>query len=238
MKAAVFEGTDQSIFRDRQEFTGSLLQQMNEVYEYIDRRNQVRSTFDKLRRIDTRDYPEVAIREALLNSLVHRDYSFSASTLISVYDDRIEFTSIGGLPAGVSLNDIMIGLSVCRNPKLANVFYRLELIEAYGTGMKKIMGAYENSNKKPVIEATDNAFKIVLPNLNEGNSSSTVAGADNEVEQPVLDFIRENGSITRKEVETTMDMNQTAAGRLLSKMIQKNLIVQTGQGKNTKYKLP
>lgn len=53
--------------------------------------------------------------------------------------------------------------------------------------------------------------------MNEGNSSSTVAGADNEVEQPVLDFIRENGSITRKEVETTMDMNQTAAGRLLSK---------------------
>lgn len=82
VKAAVFEGTDQNIFRDRQEFTGSLLQQMSEVYEYIDRRNQVRSTFDKLRRIDTRDYPEVAIREALLNSLVHRDYSFSASTLM------------------------------------------------------------------------------------------------------------------------------------------------------------
>ena len=238
VKAAVFEGTDQSIFRDRQEFTGSLLQQMNEVYEYIDRRNQVRSTFDKLRRIDTRDYPEVAIREALLNSLVHRDYSFSASTLISVYDDRIEFTSIGGLPTGVSLNDIMIGLSVCRNPKLANVFYRLELIEAYGTGMKKIMGAYENSDKKPVIEATDNAFKIVLPNLNEGNSSSTMAGADNEAEQLVLEFIQKNGSITRKEAEAAVDMKQTAAGRLLSKMIQKNLIVQTGQGKNTKYKLP
>ena len=238
VKAAVFEGTDQSIFRDRQEFTGSLLQQMNEGYEYIDRRNQVRSTFDKLRRIDTRDYPEVAIREALLNSLVHRDYSFSASTLISVYDDRIEFTSIGGLPAGVSLNDIMIGLSVCRNPKLANVFYRLELIEAYGTGMKKIMGAYEHSDKKPVIEATDNAFKIVLPNLNEGNSSSTMAGADNEAEHLVLEFIQKNGSITRKEAEAAVDMKQTAAGRLLSKMIQKNLIVQTGQGKNTKYKLP
>jgi len=155
-----------------------------------------------------------------------------------VYDDRIEFTSIGGLPAGVSLNDIMIGLSVCRNPKLANVFYRLELIEAYGTGMKKIMGAYENSDKKPVIEATDNAFKIVLPNLNEGNSSSTMAGADNEAEQLVLEFIQKNGSITRKEAEAAVDMKQTAAGRLLSKMIQKNLIVQTGQGKNTKYKLP
>ena len=199
VKAAVFEGINQSIFRDRQEFTGSLLQQMNEVYEYIDRRNQVHSTFDKLRRIDTRDYPEVAIREALLNSLVHRDYSFSASTLISVYDDRIEFTSIGGLSAGVSLDDIMLGLSVCRNPKLANVFYRLELIEAYGTGMKKIMGAYENSNKKPVIETTDNAFKIILPNLNKDVGSLPVADAGSEAERQVLEFIKKNGSISRKE---------------------------------------
>ena len=238
VKAAVFEGTNQSIFRDRQEFTGSLLQQMNEVYEYIDRRNQVHSTFDKLRRIDTRDYPEVAIREALLNSLVHRDYSFSASTLISVYDDRIEFTSIGGLPAGVSLDDIMLGLSVCRNPKLANVFYRLELIEAYGTGMKKIMGAYENSNKKPVIETTDNAFKIILPNLNEDVGSLPVADAGSEAERQVLEFIKKNGSISRKETEAAVNLKQTAAGRLLSKMIQKKLIVQIGQGKNTKYRLP
>lgn len=238
VKAAVFEGINQSIFRDRQEFTGSLLQQMNEVYEYIDRRNQVHSTFDKLRRIDTRDYPEVAIREALLNSLVHRDYSFSASTLISVYDDRIEFTSIGGLPAGVSLDDIMLGLSVCRNPKLANVFYRLELIEAYGTGMKKIMGAYENSNKKPVIETTDNAFKIILPNLNEDAGSLPVADAGSEAERQVLEFIKKNGAISRKETETAVNLKQTAAGRLLSKMIQKKLIVQIGQGKNTKYRLP
>lgn len=238
VKAAVFEGTNQSIFRDRQEFTGSLLQQMNEVYEYIDRRNQVHSTFDKLRRIDTRDYPEVAIREALLNSLVHRDYSFSASTLISVYDDRIEFTSIGGLPVGVSLDDIMLGLSVCRNPKLANVFYRLELIEAYGTGMKKIMGAYENSNKKPVIETTDNAFKIILPNLNEDVGSLPVADAGSEAERQVLEFIKKNGSISRRETEAAVNLKQTAAGRLLSKMIQKKLIVQIGQGKNTKYRLP
>jgi len=238
VKAAVFEGNDQNIFRDRQEFTGSLLRQLNEVYEYIDRRNQVRATFDKLRRIDTRDYPEVAIREALLNSLVHRDYSFSASTLISVYDDRIEFTSIGGLPAGVSLDDIMLGLSVCRNSKLANVFYRLELIEAYGTGMKKIMGAYEHSHKKPSIVATDNAFKIVLPNLNESATSSPLTGAESEEERLVLEFIQKNGSITRKEAETTAGMKQTSTGRLLNRMVQKSLIVQMGQGKNTRYTLP
>ena len=144
IKVAVFQGTDQTIFKDRREFAGSLMQQMNEAYDFIDFRNQTRATIEKLQRIDVRDYPEIAIREALLNLLVHRDYSFSASALISIYANRIEFVSIGGLMPGFDLEDIMVGISVCRNQDLANVFYRLHLIEAYGTGMGKIMKAYED----------------------------------------------------------------------------------------------
>ena len=166
IKAAVFQGTTQSEFKDRKEFSGSLFRQMDEAYDFIDFRNQTHSTFDKLYRIDRRDYPETAVREALLNLLVHREYSFRASTFISLYADRLEFTSIGGLVSGVSLNDITMGISVCRNAKLANVFYRLELIEAYGTGIIKIMEAYEGTGMTPQIEASDNAFKIILPNLN------------------------------------------------------------------------
>lgn len=125
------------IFKDRREFGGSLMKQMNDIYEYIDFRNQTRATIEKLSRIDVRDYPEIAVREALLNLLVHRDYSYSASALISLYDDRIEFVSIGGLMPGIDLEDVLAGLSVCRNQNLANVFYRLHLIEAYGTGLTK-----------------------------------------------------------------------------------------------------
>ena len=149
IKVVAFEGTTQQEFKDRKEFSGSLFRQMDEVYDYIDFRNQTHSTFQKLRRIDQRDYPETAVREALLNLLVHREYSFRASTFISLYEDRIEFTSIGGLVSGVTLNDIMMGISVCRNIKLANVFYRLELIEAYGTGMLKIQEAYSGTGKNP-----------------------------------------------------------------------------------------
>lgn len=123
IKAAVFEGTNQNVFKDRREFSGSLMQQMNEVYEYIDFHNQIHATFHKLLRIDTRDYPEVAVREALLNSLVHRDYSFRASTLISIYNDRIEFVSIGGLLPGLELDDLMMGVSVCRNPAPGQTYF-------------------------------------------------------------------------------------------------------------------
>ena len=139
IKVAVFQGKEQEVFKDRREFSGSLLQQMNGVYEFIDFRNQTHATINGLLRTDIRDYPEVAVREALLNLIVHRDYSFSASALISIYEDRIEFVSVGGLVPGMELEGIMVGLSVCRNQKLTNVFYCLKLIEAYGTGMRKII---------------------------------------------------------------------------------------------------
>ena len=82
IKVAVFQGTDQTVFKDLREFRWSLLRQMNEVYDFIDFRNQTRATIEKLLRIDVRDYPEIAVREALLNLLVHRDHSFSSSALI------------------------------------------------------------------------------------------------------------------------------------------------------------
>ena len=241
IKAAVFQGTKQSEFKDRKEFSGSLFQQMDEVYDFIDFRNQTHSTFHKLYRIDRRDYPETAVREALMNLLVHREYSFRASTFISLYADRLEFTSIGGLVSGVTLNDVTMGISVCRNTKLANVFYRLELIEAYGTGLIKIMDAYEGTGLTPQIETSDNAFKIILPNLNampEPEKSIPAITEEATPEEKVIALAKERGAVTRKEVEILLDIRQSSCGRLLKKMTENGLLIQEGKGKNTRYCLP
>lgn len=245
IKAAVFEGINQNVFKDRREFSGSLMQQLNDVYDYIDFHNQTHATFRKLLRIDTRDYPEVAVREALLNTLVHRDYSFRASTLISIYDDRIEFVSIGGLLPGLELDDLMMGVSVCRNPHLANVFYRLQLIEAYGTGMKKIMGAYANALVQPKIKTTNNAFKIILPNVNftpkaaevhkDFEKAANLALDSNE--EKVLQFLREHLMITRKEAQTLLEVSQSTAGRILKAMVDSGRIKQIGGSRTTRYEL-
>ncbi len=241
IKAAVFQGTNQNEFKDRKEFAGSLFQQMDEVYDFIDFRNQTHSTFEKLYRIDKRDYPETAVREALLNLLIHREYSFRASSFISLYTDRLEFTSIGGLVNGVTLKDVTMGISVCRNVKLANIFYRLELIEAYGTGLIKIMDAYEGTGMTPQIETSDNAFKIILPNLNAISESAkpTQTGSEKDIpEKKVIAWTKERGSITRKEVGMLLDMGQSSCGRLLKKMVENGLLIQEGKGKNTRYSLP
>lgn len=245
IKAAVFEGINQNVFKDRREFSCSLMQQLNEVYDYIDFHNQTHAKFRKLLRIDTRDYPEVAVREALLNTLVHRDYSFRASTLISIYDDRIEFVSIGGLLPGLELEDLMMGVSVCRNPHLANVFYRLQLIEAYGTGMKKIMGAYANALVQPKIKTTNNAFKIILPNVNFTPKAAEVhkdfeKAADlalDSNEEKVLQFLREHLMITRKETQTLLEVSQSTAGRILKAMVDSGRIKQIGGSRTTRYEL-
>lgn len=245
IKVAVFQGTDQTIFKDRREFSGSLLQQMNEVYDYIDIHNRTRATIEKLLRIDTRDYPEVAVREALLNLLVHRDYSFSASGLISIYDDRIEFISVGGLMPGIDLEDVLAGISVCRNQDLANVFYRLHLIEAYGTGISKIMRAYAGQNEQPQVLVTKNTFKIILPNINEQaervsvqqavNAEAKESNAPGAEEKVILEYAETHDSIKSKNVMELLGVSASTALRLLKKLVMSKALVQHGKARNTYY---
>ncbi len=248
IKAAVFQGTKQMVFKDRREFSGSLMKQMNEVYEYIDFRNQTRATIEKLSRIDVRDYPVIAVREALLNLLVHRDYFFSASALISIYDDRIEFVSIGGLMPGIDLEDILAGISVCRNQNLANVFYRLHLIEAYGTGLAKIMEAYEGTSEKPLISTTKNSFKITLPNVNAKYETKTApepieiipsipVWEPDSNEQRVLAYVRKHGAITRPEAEELLGISASTASRMIRKMVNSGLLSQRGKARSIRYTL-
>lgn len=250
IKIAAFQGKDQTVFKDRREFTGSLMQQMNEVYDYIDFRNQIHATIEKLYRIDVKDYPEIAVREALLNLLVHREYSFSASALISIYTDRIEFISIGGLMPGIDLEDIMAGISICRNQELANVFYRLHLIEAYGTGMGKIMKAYEGMTEKPIIETTRNTFKIILPNRNARNNitdvfvtkEETVAISDVEIkkrlddrEEQILKYAQDHNFFTKNDVVDLLQVSPSTAARLLRKLIKRDLLKCNGKARSTYY---
>lgn len=233
IKLAVFEGTDKSVFKDRRELTGSVLKQMNEAYAFIDRYNGTRAEISGLYRTERRDYPPVAVREALLNMLVHRDYAFSAGSLISIFDDHIEFVSIGGLVKGISFDDMMLGISLARNENLANVFYRLSLIEAYGTGVPKIVQAYDKETIKPEIVTSDNAFKISLPNCNYVRSLPE----QSEMPGELFKLLKNRESIARKDVEVTLSISQSAAGRYLRQLVKNGILEIVGSGRNTRYVL-
>lgn len=243
VKMAVFDGSRKSVFRDRRELTGSLLTQMEDAYSHMDQFNHTRAEFEGLNRIDRRDYPSEALREALLNAITHRDYSLSGSTLISIFDDRIEFVTLGGLVWGLTFDDIMLGVSALRNQNLANVFYRLKLIEAYGTGILKINESYADCTAKPQFEVTDNAFKITLPNINytaEHRETVIVPSrvTGKEERQEILLYLAEKqGYIVRKDVESALKVSQATAILILRDMVEKGLLIREGSGKQQKYRI-
>ena len=232
IKVAVFQGTDQTVFRDRKEFAGSLMQQMNDVYAFIDFRNQTHAAIEGLLRIDTRDYPEIAVREALLNLLVHRDYSFSASALISIYEDRIEFVSIGGLVPGIELEDVMAGISICRNQDLANVFYRLQLIEATKNTFKIIL---PNVNvQKQYAQTKPSVYRVEDQSMQYSYNAAEIKGLSDE-EEIILEYIGKHDRLTKQQAAELLEVSASTATRLLKRMVESHMLKRNGKARNTYY---
>ncbi len=236
-KVAVFGNDTNTEFRDSKEFGGSIFAQLDEAFSYLMLCNKTAATFKGLERVERADYPEEALREALLNAIVHRDYSFSGSIIINVNDNEMEFISIGGLLPGLSPDDIRSGISQPRNKKLAEIFHRLHLIESYGTGIRKIYALYKDQAVQPRIEVTSNTFKIVLPNM---NSSTNIEGTANAKAitpqmQKILTFIEDNGQITDGEIEELLQIKGTRRYNLVKQMEADGLIVVSGRGVNKVY---
>lgn len=237
-KIAVFSDDARTVFRDSKEFSGSIFKQFEDAVNYLALCNKTSSVIKGVVRTDKQDYPEEAIREALLNAIVHRDYSFSGSIIINVTDRMMEFISLGGLLPGLSPDDIRSGISQPRNKNLAEVFHRLRLIESYGTGIRRIFNLYTACSEQPQIEVTANTFKIVLPNMN----AVPAAEPDNNAAvtpqmQKVLDFIKANGQITEKEISDLLGLKKTRTFTVAKQMRDLGLIKVVGRGDNKKYLL-
>lgn len=237
IKVAVFSGNDKKIFKDRKEFTGSLFKQLRNCFEFLELCNHTAATFNGLDRLDREDYPTSALREALLNALVHRDYSFSGSIIINVFDDKIEFVSLGGLVGGLSKEDILRGVSQTRNEKLASVFYRLKHIEAYGTGIQRIFDLYEENAIQPDIIITDNTFTMVLPNRNVNAEKNTLSAGLTPQENLIEEYIKDNGTITDDEIQSLLDVKKSRAYLIIKSMKDKGVLVTKGRGADRKHYL-
>lgn len=236
IKCAIFNGTNKIEFRDRKEFTGSILRQVDDLFEYFELFNKISGKIVGLKRIDTRDYPEYSLREALLNAVIHRSYYFVNSTMVNLYDDKFEILSMGGLIEGITMKEIFKGVSLSRNPNLANIFYRLGYVESFGTGIGRILDSYEKDDKKPVFDVTDNTFSIILPNRNYIEISNNLNIITNlSQEDIIIDHLKTYKKITRNETERLLNVSKTRAYQILNEMLKKNIIRKENSGKNTYY---
>lgn len=235
IRCAVYEGTGKNKFKTRKEFSGSILKQMDDAYSFLSLNNNLRATFDGLRRIDHADYPEEAMREALVNAVVHRDYDYSGSIIINIYDDRMEFISLGGLVKGLTLADIRGGVSQPRNAVIANVFYRLELIESYGIGIQKILESYAGCGIEPKFAPAPASFVVTLPNRNTAETTASDPGLSRE--ENILRLMAKQGAVTRKDVEQLLGCSSFPANKALAALVEQGKIMKTGAARGTKYVL-
>lgn len=263
LHAAVFRGTEKIEFQDRVVFTGSLLKQFEEVCGYLRRFNGNRSSKGEVsERPQTTDYPSAALREGILNAIVHRDYEGTGPILVSLFDDRLEILNQGGLLPKMTTEEVRKGVVEQRNKALAAVFQRLKLVDAFGTGCARMNAGYAECAAKPQIAVTPKSFELILPNRNVSNTSREdireavsfrpdnqrprgrrtnglgMSAADAARSEDVLTLCWEKGELSRQDVQVALGLSQTAAILFLNRMLASRQIVRVKHGRSVRYELP
>lgn len=198
-----------------------------DAYKYEYQYEQIKGTLRS--RVEL--IPEEAFREALANAVIHRLWDIPAHIRVAFMKDHISITSPGGLLKDLKIEEYLNGrISMLRNPILANVFYRLGIIEMYGTGIKRINDAYQNSLKKPIFEVSENLIEIKLPVI-ETNTELT---AD---QQKIYKILSKSLPLSISQILEKTSLKKSKTRSILNQLIEAGVITKTGQGKATKYKL-
>ena len=181
-------------------------------------------------RIKVEKIPEEAFRETVANALIHRTWDVNAQIRVMMFDDRIEVSSPGGLPSGLSETEYLKGnVSILRNPILGNIFFRLHIVEVLGTGIIRIKEAYKKSSKKPVFEIYENSINVILPVM-----SSLDLTKDEAIVYGVLSKTLPK-SIS--EIASAVPFGKSKTTMLLKQLNDKKIVTISGRGRGTKYRL-
>ncbi len=197
------------------------LEVFRDYYQYEEIQGADRKKVEKI--------PEAAFREAIANALIHRVWDMESQIRVSMFDDRIEVVSPGGLPSGITEAEYLSGkLSVLRNRNLANVFFRLGFVEIFGTGITRIKQLYKGSLSKPAFEISENAIKITLP-VFENNMNLT---GDEKI---IYNILNKTMLKSISEIAPYAPFGKSKTTQLLKNMVQKDVVMVEGKGRGTKY---
>ena len=197
------------------------LEVFRDYYQYEEIQGADRRKVEKI--------PEAAFREAIANALIHRVWDVESQIKVSMFDDRIEIISPGGLPFGITEDEYLAGkISVLRNRNLANVFYRLGLVEIFGTGIIRIKQLYEEGLKQPDFELSENTIKMVLP-VFEKNLNLT------EDERKIYKILSKTMLKSISEIAPYVEFGKSKTTQLLKEMGKKGVVKIEGRGRGTKY---
>lgn len=154
---------------DDKEYYGNLLYLLENAETFVKNNSKNKWNIMGMTREERPDYPQAAVREALINALMHRDYQIIGSEIhIDMYDDRLEITSPGGMPEGHLIQELDLNHvpSLRRNIIISDLFHRMHLMERRGSGITRILRAYERMGRKPLFYSESSYFTVMMPNVN------------------------------------------------------------------------
>jgi len=248
MTLVAFKGTKKGHIYDRRDVRDDLLTQFNEAILFLEKHLNVRSEIRGLNRVDIYEIPFAALREAVVNALMHRDYSITGSQVsVEVYDDRVEITNPGGLPKGLQQKTFGKGISIRRNELIADLFFRLDKVERVGQGIQRMKDAMVEAKLKTPEFDTNGFFRAIFhrspefamrqPAANKVvRKSGQISGQKKwseltKKQQNVLEAIEKNPGISRDKLSQFLGINQSAVQRHIQRLKSLGFLNRIGPDK-------
>ena len=249
IKLVKYLGTNKMDLVENQEYGyRCIITATQRILDRLDAENTVYAKIEYKGRKEVEMIDKAALKEAVINAVVHNDYSYGNSPIIELYSDRIEITSAGGLPQELSQEEFLEGVTAPRNKELIRVFKDVDLIENIGSGVLRILDAYDKSCFKFMEHFLRVTFKY-RENPFKYNSKNNVSADDtlndtingtlklNKNEQQILDLIINNNKITREEIATKTKLSDRTISRAIRHLQDEKVILREGSKKTGHWKI-
>lgn len=234
IECARFKGTSTKVFLDQATFDGDIIESIEQSIDFIKRNIKLGATIGEVYRENRWEYPLLALREMVINAVVHRDYSILGSDIkIAIFDDMIEITSPGVLM--IDKEKIGRGFSELRNQNLGNLFKRFNIIEQWGTGFEKLV---EELKGYPEIEfKIDDSTSFTQMQFIKLKATPTTQETTQETSrqkstrEKIIDALQEDGRLTREELAQKVNVSSNAVKQHLANLKKENIIRRVGSTK-------
>lgn len=242
VECARFKGISVDEFIDQKSITTNIATQAEEAYNFVLRHINKGATVEGVYTVSRWEYPVKAIREAIRNAVVHRDYSLTGKDVkVAIYDDMVEITSPGLLPPSIDYAAMESRQSDARNKVIAPVFKRLGIIDQWGNGLKLIA---DEMKEYPNIEVrwkeVGLSFQVQFVKRAFIPTQKADVGINRDLllsvrQQKAIDYVKEHGSISNKIYQEINDVSKPTATRDLAEMVTDQLLEPQGSGRSVVY---
>ena len=255
IQCALFKGISRDIFIDQKEFTGPIQEQVEEAYQFVLRHINMGANIEGLFRTDIYELPITAIREMIANAVLHRSYLDRSCVQVCIFDDRIEVLSPGMLYGGLDIITAKHGKSTCRNEAIAEAFHYMKIVEAWGTGIPRIISrCKEYGLQEPIFEELGDGFLVTMfrKPTNQTNQSNQTNQLDesnpinverrqdanvSDLENRIIELLKVLPDATTKEITKKLEITDNQVKYYIKKLKDNGKIERVGTNRKGTWKV-